>query len=285
MSEAAAGIEEAVPVAAAGGGRARPARRSAWWGGLWLALGAAYFLLPLLATLQFSLQVGRGVYGLDAYRRILADPFFRDSLWLSFKLSVYTIVVALLLLVPTAYWVHLKLPRLRPAVEFLTVLPFVVPPIVLVVGLLRGFRWTPTWFYGGYLLLVAGYVVLSFPYVYRSLDAGLRAIDIHTLTEAAQSLGASWPQVLFRVIVPNLKASLLSAAFLTFAIVMGEFTMAVIMLFNTFAVYIAYVMETQATGAAALSVISFAITWLSMLGILLVGRRVGGRQVQIGGVR
>ncbi len=265
----------------------RPAGRSRvpWWVMLWLLLGAAYFLLPLFATAQFSLQVGRNAYGLDAYREILQDPFFRQSLAFSFKLSIYTIVVALALLVPTAYWVHLKLPRLRPVVEFLTVLPFVVPPIVLVVGLLRGFRWTPTWFYGGYLLLVGGYVVLAFPYVYRSLDAGLRAIDIHTLTEAAQSLGASWPTILFRVIVPNLKASLLSAAFLTFAIVMGEFTMAVIMLFNTFAVYIAYVMETQATGAAALSLISFAITWLSMLGILLAGRRVGGRQVQIGGVR
>lgn len=284
VSEAAARLEEATPVTA-GRGRAGDGRRLPWWGVLWLVLGAAYFLLPLLATLQFSLQVGRGEYGLDAYRRILADPGFRTSLWFSFKLSLYTIVVALILLVPTTYWVHLKLPQLRPTVEFLTVLPFVVPPIVLVVGLLRGFRWTPTWFYGGCLLLVAGYVVLAFPYVYRSLDAGLRAIDIHTLTEAAQSLGAGWPTILLRVIMPNLKASLLSAAFLAFAIVMGEFTMAVIMLFNTFAVYIAYVMETQATGAAALSVISFAITWLSMLGILLLGRRVGGRQVQIGGVR
>ena len=89
-------------------------------------------------------------------------------------------IIALCLLVPTAYWVHLKLPRLRPVVEFLTILPFVVPAIVLVVGLLGGFRWTPTWFYGGYLLLVAGYVILAYPYVYRSLDAGLRAMDVHT---------------------------------------------------------------------------------------------------------
>ena len=151
------------------------------------------------------------------------------------------------------------------------------------VGLLGGFRWTPTWFYGGYLLLVAGYVILAYPYVYRSLDAGLRAMDVHTLTEAALSLGAPWRTVLFRVIVPNLRVSILASAFLTVAIVMGEFTMSVLMQFTTFAVYINYVGATQATGAAALSLLSFAITWVAMLGILLLGRRPGVRQVQIGG--
>jgi putative spermidine/putrescine transport system permease protein len=257
--------------------------RRSWSGAFWLVLGAVYFTLPLIATAQFSLQTARDHYGFEAYGEILSDPLFRESLWFSFKLSLFTIALSLLLLVPTAYWVHLKLPRLRPVIEFLTVLPFVVPPIVLVVGLLGSFRWTPTWFYGGYLILVAGYVVLAFPYVYRSLDAGLRAIDIHTLTEAAQSLGASWWTILFRVIVPNVRAALLSAAFLTLALVMGEFTMGVLMQFQTFAVYISYIGETRATGAAALSLMSFAITWVAMLGILLVGRRIGGRQAQVGG--
>jgi putative spermidine/putrescine transport system permease protein len=261
------------------------ARRVGVWRPLWLLLGALYFLVPLAATAQFSLKTGRSEYGFAAYAERLEDPAFRQSVAFSLKLSVFTIVLALVLLVPTAYWVHLKLPRLRPVIEFLSVLPFVVPPIVLVVGLLNGFRWTPTWFYGGYLILLAGYVILAFPYVYRSLDAGLRGLDIHTLTEAAQSLGASWPTVLLRVIVPNLKSSLLSAAFLTLALVMGEFTMALIMQFPTFAVHINYIGETKATGAAALSLISFSITWIAMLGIVLVGRRVGGRQVQIGGTR
>jgi putative spermidine/putrescine transport system permease protein len=260
-------------------------RRIPWWSVLWLFLGSAYFLIPLLATAQFSLQEGRGHYGFAAYGTILKDPLFRASLAFSFKLALFTVVLVLGLLVPTAFWVHLKLPRLRPVIEFLTVLPFVVPAIVLVVGLLDGFRWAPKWFYGGYLLLVGGYVVLAFPYVYRSLDAGLRAINVHTLTEAALSLGANWRTVLFRVIVPNLRTSLLSAAFLTLAIVMGEFTMSVLMQFTTFAVYINYVGATQAQGAAALSLLSFGITWVAMLGILALGRRPGARQVQIGGTR
>jgi putative spermidine/putrescine transport system permease protein len=251
-------------------------------GVLWLALGAAYFVVPLLATLLFSLKTGRDTYGISAYKERLLDEAFRESLFFSLKLAVFTVVIVLALLVPTAYWVHLKLPRLRPVIEFLTILPFVIPPIVLVVGLLRGFRWTPTWFYGGYLILVVGYGVLAFPYVYRSIDAGLRAIDIHTLTEAAQSLGARWTTILFRIIVPNLRSAVLSAAFLTLALVMGEFTMGQLLQFPTFAVHIAYIGQVQATGAAALSLISFAITWTAMLGLLLAGRRVGGRAAQVG---
>lgn len=255
------------------------------WRIFWLLLGAAYFIVPLVATAEFSLRAGGGRYDFSAYREILADPQFRQSFWLSFTLAVETIAIAFVLLVPTAYWVHLRLPRLRPAVEFITVLPFVVPPIVLVVGLLNIYRGAPEFFIGTPQILVAGYIVLAMPYIYRSLDAGLRAIDIRTLTEAAQSLGAGWTTILTRVILPNVQVAVLSGAFLTLAIVMGEFTFANVLLFSTFSVYMNFIGETRATGAAALTLISFAVTWLAMLGILLVGRQIGGRQVQIGGAR
>ncbi len=259
--------------------------RLSLWRTSWLLLGAAYFIVPLIATAEFSLREGRGRYGFSAYGEILRDPQFRGSFLLSFGLAIETIAIALLLLVPTVYWVHLRLRRLRPLVEFLSVLPFVVPAIVLVVGLLDVYRGAPEFFVGTPQILVAGYVILALPYIYRSLDAGMRAIDIHTLTEAAQSLGAGWTTVLFQVILPNLQAAVLSGAFLTLAIVMGEFTLSNLMLFSTFSVYINYIGETRATGAAALTLISFAITWVAMLGILVLGRQLGGRQVQIGGAR
>lgn len=259
--------------------------RLSLWRITWLLLGAAYFLVPLAATAEFSLRAGGGRYDFSAYTEILRDPQFRQSFWLSFRLALETIAIAVLLLVPTAYWVHLRLPRLRPVMEFITVLPFVVPPIVLVVGLLNVYRGAPQFFVATPQILVAGYVVLAMPYIYRSLDAGLRAIDIRTLTEAAQSLGAGWAVTLTRVILPNLQTAVLGGTFLTLAIVMGEFTLANVLLFSTFSVYINFIGETRATGAAAVTLISFAITWLAMLGILLAGRQLGGRQVQIGGAR
>ncbi len=253
----------------------------------WLLLGATYFIVPLVATLLFSLQSGYNrSYSLSAYSTLIHDHQFWKTLRLSLVLSLETIVISLLLLVPTAYWVHLKLPRVRPYIEFLTILPFVIPPIILVVGLLQMYNGTfhaPLWYLEKpYFFLVSAYVILAFPYVYRSLDAGFRAIDVHTLTEASQSLGAPWRTTLARVIIPNIRAAALGGAFLTLAIVMGEFTIASLALFSTFPVYINLVNQEQIFEAAALSLVSFGITWAAMLGLLAVGGGPGRRRAGAG---
>lgn len=252
---------------------------------VWLLLVAAYFLIPLVATLLFSLkanQTGR-CCSLESYGEILHDPQFWKNLRLSFVLALETIVIALLLLVPTVYWVHLKLPKLRPVIGFLALVPFVVPPIILVVGLLDVFRGTPDWFYAQpYGFLVAAYVILAFPYIYFALDSGFRAIDVHTLTEASQSLGGTWRTTIARVILPNVRVAALAGAFLTLAIVMGEFTIASLATFDTFPIYIQYINQTKAYPAAAVTLMSFAITWSAMLALLLVGRQ---RPLLLGGTR
>lgn len=260
-------------------------RGFSWSKVVWLFLGSLYFLVPLLATLQFSLEEGRDRYGFGAYTYILSDPGFRQSIWFSFKMAVGTIVISLVLLVPTVYWVRLRMPRLRPVMEFVSIMPFVVPPIVLVVGILTLYQGAPQWFAATPAILLCGYVIHALPYVYRSVDAGMQAINIHTLTEAAQSLGAGWRTILLRVIVPNLRVALLSGSFLTLAIILGEYTMASLMLFSSFAVYIAYIGQSQANPAAALTLISFAITWAAILGLSAIGRRAGAEQTQIGGAR
>ncbi len=250
---------------------------------VWLAVGAAYFLIPLVATLLFSLkndQTGL-CCTLANYGTILHDPEFLRTIKLSAIVALETIAIALALLVPTIYWVHLKLPRLRPVIGFLALVPFVVAPIILVVGLLDFYRGTPSWFYAEpYGFLVGAYVILAFPYMYFSLDTGFRSIDVHTLTEASQSLGASWRTTLLRVILPNIKSAALAGAFLTLAIVMGEFTIASLAQFKTFPVYIQYINQNKAYPAGAVTLLAFGITWMAMLALLFAGR---GRQVRIGG--
>jgi len=155
----------------------------------------------------------------------------------------------------------------------MALVPFVVPPIILVVGLLNFYKGAPSWFYDKpYGFLATTYVILAFPYMYFSLDAGFRSIDIHTLTEASHSLGASWRTTLFRVILPNIRVAALAGSFLTLAIVMGEFTIASLAAFDTFPTYIQFVNESKAYEAAALSLLSFMITWAAMLALLFVGR-------------
>jgi putative spermidine/putrescine transport system permease protein len=264
--------------------------RMSWSAAIWLLLGAVYFIVPLIATLLFSLQSGKNSsYSLSAYGNVLHDHTFWSTLKLSLELALATIAISLVLLVPTAYWVHLKLPRVRAVVEFLTLLPFVVPPIVLVVGLLQLYNGTiraPNWYLENpNFFLTSAYVILAFPYVYRSLDVGFRAIDIHTLTEASQSLGAGWRTTMSRVILPNIRVAALGGAFLTLAIVMGEFTIASLAAFFTFPTYIAQINQEKIYEAAALSLVSFAITWVAMIGLLLVGRGSGRGRVQAAGGR
>lgn len=257
----------------------KPRRRRAspvWW--IVFIGGVLYFGLPLLATFQFSLGMK---VPFKAYTNTFNDPAFWSSLTYSAVCAMLTIVFSIVLIVPTAYWVRLKVPRARPLVEFITLLPFVVPPIVLVFGLIRMYSGNPIPLVatetGSTALLVAAYVVLSLPYMYRSVDTGLRAIDIRSLTEAAQSLGAGWPTIIVRVILPNVRVAVLSGAFLTFAIVMGEFTIASFLARPAFGPYLSLLGRSRTYEPAAVSLISFGLTWLAMAMIAVVGRKSRGR--------
>ena len=109
----------------------------------------------------------------------------------------------------------------------------------------------------------------------------MRSIDVRTLTEAAQSLGAGWGTILFRVILPNIRIAILSGAFLSFAIVIGELILAQYLVKPAFAPYMAYLMQQKAYEPAAMAIISFALTWTAMGIIQMVGR--GRGQAQVGG--
>jgi putative spermidine/putrescine transport system permease protein len=244
---------------------------SAW---IILVVAIAYFLLPLVGTLLYTFK-DRPWY--NAWADALSDPMLWTTLGYSFLIGVITIVLSILLLVPTAFWVRLRLPKIRPLVEFVTLLPFVIPPIVLVYGLVITFSRPPllltTTEQGSNFVLVCAYVVLSFPYMYRAIDAGLRTIDIRTLTEACQSLGAGWPTIMWRVILPNLRVAILSGAFLTLAIVMGEFTIANFLARQgMFAVWLQQISFDRPYEPSAIVLISFFMTWVAMGVIGFIGR-------------
>ncbi|WP_062112713.1 ABC transporter permease [Aureimonas sp. AU40] len=245
-------------------------------------LAALYFLLPLWATFQFSLSMLRGTWSFQAYRVVFADQRFQETFLFSAVAALATIVIGAALVVPTAYWVRLRLPRMRPVVEFVTLLPLVIPPIVLVFGYLRLYNsssWLPftATVPGTNVLLVFGYSVLALPYMYRAVDTGLQAIDIRMLTEAAESLGAKRGAILWNVILPNVRPAVLSGAFLTFAIVIGEFVLASLLNRPAFGPYLQNVGANRAYEPAALAVISFLVTWACMVLLQVAGGRGPGR--------
>ncbi len=252
------------------------------WAWFWMVLGVLYFFLPLLATFLFSLRAQKGVLSFLAYQRILTDPDFIWSFSHSVLWAVLTIIVGILLFVPTAYLIRLRLPQFRTPVEFITLLPFVIPVIVYVFSLVRTFSQPPLLIVDSPALLIAAYTVVSMPYMYSAIDTGLRAIDVRTLTEAGQSLGAGWGTILFRIILPNIRVAILSGAFISFAIVMGELILAQYLVKPAFAPYMAYLMQQKAYEPAALAIVSFALTWACMGVIQFVGRGRGQAQMAAG---
>ncbi len=252
------------------------------WSWIIFAIGMIYFFLPLLATLEFSMRMVKGRYTFEAFRVAFEDPKFYQNFGFSLLWAVLTIVFSLLLIVPTAFWVHIRLKRIKPVVEFITLMPFVVPAVVLCFGLVRLYGKPPLVLIGSPLLLIVGYTTLSFPYMFRAVDTGLRSIDVRTLTEAAQSLGASWGTILFKVIFPNLRVAILSGVFLTFAIVMGEFTFASLMYWPAFGPYMEEIGAMRAYTPQALAVVSFILTWGS---IVLIQRVARGAPGQVAGTR
>lgn len=260
------------------------ARKNRFWAWVIYVIGALYFLVPLGATFYWSLRAEKDTFGFEAYRRLFADTNFLPAFTQSLGNAVAAIVISLAIIVPTAYWVTLRLPKLRPVVEFITLLPFVIPAVVLALALIRLYSrppllWTAT-YESSRIILICVYAALSFPYMFRAVDNGLRAMDVRALTEAAQSLGASWPTILLQVIFPNLRVALLSGALLTFAIVIGELTIALFMAQKTLGPYMANLTRAKVYEPSAMAIVAFAITWAAMGIIQLIGR---GQQGQITG--
>jgi putative spermidine/putrescine transport system permease protein len=250
---------------------ARRRRRPPVWRWAVLALVGLYFAIPLYAAFRFA--------GWKAFPQIFqqAGPNgFGSAFLLSVKLAVITTVITLVLLVPTTVYVHLRLPGVRRAMESVTILPIVIPPIVLIVGVLEI---SPGFLKASSTLLALEYVILAMPFAYRSLDAGLRALDLKTLVEASASLGARLPATLWRVILPNLRTAMLSAVVLTVALVLGEFTMASLDLYQTFPVWIVNFEQSSGPVSVAASLLALIVTWI----FLMVIATLGGRRGKSGG--
>jgi putative spermidine/putrescine transport system permease protein len=247
------------------------------WAWIIFGIGLAYFMVPLIATFEFSLRMRRGYYSFDSYASVFSDPRFQATFGYSALIGLFSIIVGILVVVPAVYFVRLRLPWLRPFVEFVTLLPLIIPAIILVYGYIRLYNSSSIVPFTGSalgtdILLTCAYVTLAMPYMYRAVDTGMRTIDVQTLTEAAQIAGANTVQIISRIILPNILIAVLSGAFLTFAIVIGEFTIASLLNRPAFGPYLQNVGANRAYEPAALAVISFIITWGAMGMINVLGR-------------
>jgi putative spermidine/putrescine transport system permease protein len=251
-------------------------------------LAGIFFLVPLAAAFKYSLQQDKGGYGFANYGEIIHNTAVRSPLVTSLEIAAISAAIVIVLMLPTVVWVRLKKPQATTAMELVTLLPIVIPPVVIAAGLEQFELNAPQWvikdvFNHALTGLIPFYVVLAMPFTYRAMDTGVRAIDLHTLVDASRNLGASWPSTLTRVVLPNVQTAVLGAMFLTVALCLGEVVIAYLLLYNTFPVEMVNLRTQSQTGVSvALSMITLGFTFLLLFVLsFLAQRRRGGRAVRV----
>ncbi len=246
----------------------------------------AIYLVPLLSSIKFSLIGKNGKYDLSNYRAIFDSGAVRASALLSLEIAAIVGAVSVLVMLPTVILVRLRLPKLTFLMEVITILPIVVPPIALLAGLQQMQQTAPLWivnlvFNHDITALAPFYLIFTLPLMYRSIDTGVRAIDLHTLVDASRNLGAGWPSTIFRVVLPNVQTAVLGGAFLSIALCLGEVVLAsgLNLPTNTFAVeMIQFTQQDNAPGVSvAMTLIAFVFTFLLLFLLTFLVRRRGVR--------
>jgi len=161
------------------------------------------------------------------------DSSFIQTLLLTFKLAFLTTAILLVIGLPIARWLAYSRFRFKPVLEALVSMPMVLPPSVI--GYYMLVLYSPKGAFGSFLenvlnvrlafsfegILIAS-VVFSLPFMVQPLQNGLRSLP-DSLREASYTLGKSKLTTFFRVLLPNIKPSIITAIALTFAHTIGEF--------------------------------------------------------------
>lgn len=249
----------------------RALRSSRWLPVLAVAL---YVAIPVACSIIYAIFPG-GSFSLNAYSVIGDDASLAEAAARTLTITVLTILVLIGSLVPAVVAVHLWAPKLRPVLEILCTLPLVVPPIAIAAGVIALLRWGAQQGRGTVpnivsqflqnpdlpLILVGTYVVLCLPFTFRSIDAGLRTVDLQAVVEASGILGASMWRTIFTVVIPNIRGSMLFSIFFATALCFGEFSLAATLNQQTIPVWLYDVSEDNFRASIAIAVLLNLATW------------------------
>jgi putative spermidine/putrescine transport system permease protein len=244
-----------------------------------LSLVGLVFALPILAMIEFTFRAGlSGGHTLDHWTGLFSEDAARtyrglfQAIGNSLVLAAVTVAIVIVILLPTMILVHLRFPRLRRVLEFICIIPITVPAIVLVVGLAPVYSVVVRVLGGSTWTLAFAYGITVLPHAYRAIQANLDAVDLRTLSEAARSLSASWPRVMWHVLLPNLRRGVLAASFISVAVVLGEFTIASILNRRNLQTALLQVSQSDPWVATIFALLALLFAFILLLSIGRLGR-------------
>lgn len=263
----------------------------------WLPLAALaiFILTPLLSSLTYSFFRADGSFTTSGLTGLADSGKIVAPLMRSLIVSVLAAVILVVTLVPAVVAVHLWAPSLRSVLSILCTLPLVVPAIAIVAGLSAVLRSLASQGRGSFgmqlntllqsqdlpLVLVGTYVILCLPFTFRSIDAGLSTLPLHTLFESSSILGAGLGTTLWRVIIPNIRGPVMFSVFFSFALSIAEYTVAATLSINTLPVFLNTLSSTNFRGSITLSVLLNLTTWLLLAAATVSASRFGHRTTAV----
>lgn len=236
----------------------------------------ALLFLPILVTFIYSISSSWGATILpdgltfNWYLQLWQDARFIDAFGRSLLISCAALLLCTVLILPVMFVLFYYFPRLQKGFNLLILIPFAVPPVVSSVGLLQLYADSSVQIVGTPWILIGTYFTIAVPFMYRAIANSFNALNLHDLIDSAQLLGATTTQAFVRIVLPNLKKGLLSALFLSFSFLLGEFVFANMLVgtrYETLQIYLYNMRQTSGHFTSALVISYFAFiflfTWLA----------------------
>ena len=241
-------------------------------------LAILIFIVPLYGATVYSFKGAGGKgHSWTNYQWLIHQDGFAPALLTSLKLAVLAALFNLVLMVPTMVYLNLKGQKFKSIVDFLCILPLIIPVVSLAIGAQVAM---PDFLQNTEYELVFFFVIIALPYTYRALETSLQTVPLKTLVEASRSLGASWSATIIRVIVPAIRSGITGAVFLTFALSIGEYTITSLLHWETFPTWTVVAGQQNILGAIAISVFSF-VGAIALLTVISLFSKKGEQRVEV----
>ena len=243
----------------------------------------AYLFFPIVATLLFSVATRWSTtilpegYTLSYYKLLFSSPEFMQALLRTVNVSFATIILSILIIIPSMYLAIVYYPRLEKLFELLSILPFAMPGVILAIGMIQMYSRGPIRITNTPWILIGSYFVLILPFMYQATKNSFRTINVKALTEAALMLGCGKLETFVKIIFPNVLRGVISAALISVSVLFGEFVLANLLVgdnYETIQIYLYKLQKVDGHLANALVASYFMVILLmSLLLIWMAFRR------------
>ncbi|OEE05696.1 ABC transporter permease [Vibrio cyclitrophicus ZF264] len=149
---------------------------------------------------------------------------YSDTIWLTLQIAIATTLINVVIGVPCAYVLAKSKSRWASIFDELLTLPIAIPGMAISLGLILAYGGF-TDFRSSWMFILVGHVIFTLPFMVKSVLSILQSINFRVLEEGAASLGATFWQRFFDVIVPNCKASIVAGMLMTLTLSIGEFNL------------------------------------------------------------